>query len=65
MKGSRFDRALLIQPGERTGKFRLGGDKLITDADGKSQISFEDYAVALVDELEKPAHERSRFTIGY
>jgi putative NADH-flavin reductase len=56
---------ILIEPGARTGKFRLGGDSLIRDEQGKSRISFEDYAVALVDELEKPAHERSRFTIGY
>lgn len=60
-----FSPPMLIQPGERTGKFRLGGDTLIKDDLGQSQVSFEDYAVALVDELEKPAHERSRFTIGY
>lgn len=51
--------------GERTGKFRLGGDQLLTDAKGNSSISYEDYAVALVDELEKPAHSRKRFTVGY
>ena len=56
---------MLIEPGVRTGKFRLGGDSLIIDEQGNSRVSFEDYAVALVDELEKPAHERSRFTIGY
>jgi putative NADH-flavin reductase len=56
---------MLITPGERTGKFRLGGDDLIKDVEGKSRVSFEDYAIALVDELEKPAHERARFTIGY
>lgn len=55
----------LIQPGERTGKFRLGGDQLLVDAQGKSAISAEDYAIALVDELEKPAHSRRRFTVGY
>jgi putative NADH-flavin reductase len=55
----------LIFPGERTGKFRLGTDQLITDADGNSRISYEDYAVALVDELERPAHSRQRFTVGY
>jgi uncharacterized protein len=55
----------LIGAGERTGKFRLGGDQLLTAADGKSSISYEDYAVALVDELEKPAHSRRRFTVGY
>ncbi len=60
-----FSCPMSITPGERTGKFRLGGDELIKDADGKSRVSFEDYAVALVDELEKPAHERARFTIGY
>ncbi|AQS89135.1 NAD/NADP-binding protein [Neoasaia chiangmaiensis NBRC 101099] len=60
-----FSPPVLIQPGERTGKFRLGGDDLIVDANGKSSVSFEDYAIALVDELEKPAHERARFTIGY
>jgi putative NADH-flavin reductase len=60
-----FSPPMLIQPGERTGKFRLGGDNLIKDEQGNSRVSFEDYAVALVDELEKPAHERARFTIGY
>ena len=60
-----FSCPMSIAPGERTGKFVLGGDRLIKNADGKSQVSFEDYAVALVDELEKPAHEHARFTIGY
>ena len=60
-----FSPPMLIEPGVRTGRFRLGGDILIADEQGKSWVSFEDYAVALVDELEKPAHERSRFTIGY
>jgi uncharacterized protein len=55
----------VIGAGERTGKFRLGGDQLLTAPDGKSSISYEDYAVALVDELEKPAHSRRRFTVGY
>jgi len=55
----------LFVAGERTGKFRLGTDQLLTGADGKSWISFEDYAVALADEIEKPAHERRRFTVGY
>jgi putative NADH-flavin reductase len=50
--------------GERTGKFRLGKDQLLTNAKGSS-ISFEDYAIAAVDELEKPAHIRERFTVGY
>jgi uncharacterized protein len=54
----------VIAPGERTGKFRLGTDQLLTNDKG-SHISFEDYAIALVDELEKPAHARRRFTVGY
>ena len=52
-------------PGERTGKFRLGGDQLLTDANGRSWISMEDYAIAFVDELETPMHSRQRFTVGY
>ncbi|MBQ7422747.1 MAG: NAD(P)-dependent oxidoreductase [Prevotella sp.] len=51
--------------GKRTGKFRLGKDDLIVDADGQSHISVEDYAVAMVDELENEAHHYERFTIGY
>jgi putative NADH-flavin reductase len=60
-----FSPAAFFGPGSRTGKFRLDTDKLVADAQGNSRISMEDYAIALVDELEKPAHERSRFTIGY
>lgn len=60
-----FSPAALIEPGERTGRFRLGGDQLMTDANGNSRISAEDYAVALVDELETPAHVGRRFTIAY
>jgi uncharacterized protein len=56
--------ALFVE-GERTGKFRLGTDQLLTAADGKSWISFEDFAVALADEIERPAHVRERFTVGY
>lgn len=51
-------------PGERTGQFRLGRDTLLSNEQG-SRISFEDYAVALVDEIERPAHVRQRFTVGY
>jgi len=57
--------AAFIQPGERTGKFRLGGKQLVTDEKGESRISAEDYAVALVDELESPKHVRQQFTLGY
>lgn len=60
-----FSPAAMIQPGERTGKFRLGGDTLLADAAGNSAISIEDYALALVDELETGAHIRQRFTIAY
>ena len=56
--------ALFIE-GERTGKFRLGTDQLLADANGKSWITFADYAIALADEIERPAHLRQRFTVGY
>jgi len=52
-------------PGERTGKFRVGDDRLLIDANGKSWISMEDYAIAFADELETPRHSRQRFTVGY
>lgn len=55
----------LFLPGERIGRFRLGIDQLLTAEDGKSSISYEDFAVALADEIERPAHIRSRFTVGY
>jgi putative NADH-flavin reductase len=55
----------IIAPGRRTGEFRLGTEQLLVDANGESRISVEDYAVAMVDELEKPAHPRKRFTVGY
>jgi uncharacterized protein len=51
--------------GERTGIFRLGMDTALRDANGRSWISYEDYAVALVDEIEEPRHSRRRFTVGY
>ena len=57
--------AAMIQAGERTGQYRVGGDQLLTDADGNSRISNEDYAVAMVDELENPQHVRQRFTVAY
>jgi putative NADH-flavin reductase len=55
----------LFVPGERTGKFRLGTDHLLFNANGESKISMEDYAVVMVDELERPRHSRQRFTVGY
>jgi hypothetical protein len=57
--------AALIEPGTRTGKYRSDGEKLVSDAQGNSRISIEDYAVALLDEVEKPRHVRARFTVGY
>lgn len=54
----------LFVPGERTGNFRLGKDQLLATDDGSS-ISFEDYAIAMVDEIESPRHSRERFTVGY
>jgi putative NADH-flavin reductase len=55
----------LFIAGERTGVFRLGDDTLLTAADGKSWISYEDFSIALLDEIEAPKHIKSRFTIGY
>lgn len=55
----------LLQPGVRTGKFRLGADQLLVDSNGESHISLEDYAMAMIDELENPSHIRQRFTVGY
>jgi uncharacterized protein len=57
--------AAVIEPGERTGKFQMGTDSLLADEQGNSRISAEDYAIALVDELEQPKHMRQRFTIAY
>ena len=57
--------AAYFVPGERTGKFRLGTKELVSDAKNDSRISFADYAIALVDEIEKPQHERGSFSVGY
>jgi putative NADH-flavin reductase len=57
--------SVLLEVGERTGKFRLGTDRLLVDENGESKISIEDYAVAMVDELESPRHSRRQFTVGY
>ncbi|MZD06756.1 NAD(P)H-binding protein [Streptomyces sp. SID5785] len=54
-----------IAPGERTGEFRIGGDRLMTDAHGNSRISAEDYAIAFVDEVERDAHSRGRMSVAY
>jgi putative NADH-flavin reductase len=55
----------LFTDGKRTGVFRLGHNSLLTAADGKSWISFQDFAVAMFDEVEHPQHIRQRFTVGY
>jgi uncharacterized protein len=60
-----FSPAISIHPGTRTGKFRLGKDDVILNQAGEGDISVEDYAVAMIDELEKPVHHFERFTIGY
>ncbi|MBB6626028.1 NAD(P)H-binding protein [Nocardioides sp. KIGAM211] len=52
-------------PGEATGRYRTGGDVLVTQADGTSEISGADLAVAFVDEIEQPKHTRQRFTVGH
>jgi hypothetical protein len=54
-----------LVPGTRTGKYRAGTDHVLYDANGVSAISLEDYAMAMVDELEQPQHHRERFTVGY
>ncbi len=60
-----FSPPIGIAPGPRTGKFRLGLDDLVVDSDGQSRISYPDYAIALMDEVEQPKHIRRRFTAGY
>jgi putative NADH-flavin reductase len=60
-----FSPAGNLEPGVRTGKFRIGKDDLLVNEAGESKISVQDYAVAMIDELEKPAHHQERFTIGY
>ncbi|WP_448698014.1 NAD(P)-dependent oxidoreductase [Mucilaginibacter sp. AW1-3] len=60
-----FSPAIIIEPGAYTGKFRIGKDNPIFDEDGNSHITYDDYAAALIDELEKPQFIKQRFTIGY
>ena len=54
-----------LEPGERTGRYRVGGDRLMTDAAGESRISLQDYAAAMLDEAERPAHHRARMSVAY
>jgi putative NADH-flavin reductase len=60
-----FSPAIIIEPGAKTGKFRIGKDSPVFDADGNSHITYDDYATALIDELENPQFIKARFTIGY
>lgn len=60
-----FSPAAFIEVGPRTGTFRLGTDQLVTDEKGESRISFADFAIAMVDELEQHRHPRARFTAAY
>lgn len=57
--------SVFFEAGERTGRFRLGADQLLTAESGRSHISYEDFAIAMLDEAEQPKHHRERFTIGY
>jgi len=52
-------------PGERTGHYRLGGDVLLTGPDGQSTIGGDDYAIAFLEEIDRPTHRRQRFTVAY
>jgi len=60
-----FSPAALIFEGPRLGTYRSGNDQLVTDARGESKISFADFAIAMVDELEQHRHSRARFTAAY
>jgi uncharacterized protein len=60
-----FSPAIIIEPGPKTGKFRIGKDNPVFDAKGDSKISYDDYAAALINELENPQFIKARFTIGY
>lgn len=57
--------SMIFDGSERRGTYRLGKDDLLTDAEGKSSISFPDFAIAMADEIETPRHSRQRFTVGY
>ena len=63
--GPTLRRLPIFDPGERTGKYRLGKDQLLMDEQGQSRISMEDYAIAMVDELESAKNIRRKMTVGY
>jgi uncharacterized protein len=56
--------AAMLAPGERTGRYRVGGHEVLIDEDGRSQITMEDFASAMLDEVERPQHPRQRFTVA-
>jgi uncharacterized protein len=56
---------MIIQPGERLGRYRMGGSQLLSDENGQSQISTDDYAIAMLDEVERPQHIRRQMTVAY
>jgi putative NADH-flavin reductase len=53
-----------LAPGERTGLYRLGGDRILYDAEGRNRLSMEDFAVAILDEAEEARHTRTRFSVA-
>jgi uncharacterized protein len=57
--------AVLLEPGERTGTYRVGADQLLVDERGRSRITMEDFAIAMLDEAEHPRHPRQRFTVAH
>ncbi|MEU1600806.1 NAD(P)H-binding protein [Streptomyces sp. NPDC005708] len=65
LKWTYISPAASIEPGERTGQFRIGGDTLLTDKRGVSRITIPDYAIGLVDQIEKPTAIRTRITLAY
>ena len=54
-----------FHPGERRGAYRVGGEVLLSDRKGRSEISGADFALAILDEIEKPVHRRRRFSAAY
>ena len=65
MEWSYVSPGALLEPGERTGRYRLGEDELLVGEDGRSRITMEDFAIAMLDEAEHPRHARRRFTASH
>jgi putative NADH-flavin reductase len=57
--------AALLEPGERTGSYRVGSDEMLFDENGRSRITMEDMAIAMLDEADHPQHHRTRFTVAH